>query len=170
MPNATCEGVELNRDAVDLARQRGIFVHQGAPADLAAEQYDVVYSIAVLEHVPSPTKFLRELRRLLKPGGHLFLYQPTQDVPSYDLFSSTNQQFTRSYSKQQIDYVRALGDQCVLVQQPRTQQLLGWYTRVVTSLDEFCRPEKERLYRGGKNNGTTLWATTLQPNRLEKHQ
>ena len=27
MPNATCEGVELNRDAVDLARQRGIFVH-----------------------------------------------------------------------------------------------------------------------------------------------
>jgi 2-polyprenyl-3-methyl-5-hydroxy-6-metoxy-1,4-benzoquinol methylase len=86
IPNATCEGVELNWDAVDLARQRGIFVHQAAPADLAAEQYDVVYSIAVLEHVPSPTKFLRELRRLLKPGGQLFLCQPTQDVPSYDLF------------------------------------------------------------------------------------
>ena len=61
-----------------------------------------------------------------------------------------NQQFTRSYIKQQIDYVRALGDQCVLAQQPRTQQLLGWYTRVVTSLDEFYRPEKERLYRRGQ--------------------
>lgn len=61
-----------------------------------------------------------------------------------------NQQFTRSYVKQQIDYVRALGDDKVLAQPPRTQQLLGWYTRVVTSLDEFYRPADERLYRSGQ--------------------
>jgi ectoine hydroxylase-related dioxygenase (phytanoyl-CoA dioxygenase family) len=62
-----------------------------------------------------------------------------------------NHQFTRSYIKQQIDYVRALGDATVLAQKPRTQQLLGWYTRVVTSLDEYYRSENERLYR--KNQG-----------------
>lgn len=61
-----------------------------------------------------------------------------------------NHQFTRSYIKQQIDYVRALGDEAVLLQKPRTQQLLGWYTRVVTSLDEYYRPEHERLYRKGQ--------------------
>ena len=61
-----------------------------------------------------------------------------------------NHQFTRSYIKQQIDYVRALGDAVVLAQRPRTQQLLGWYTRVVTSLDEYYRPEDERLYRKGQ--------------------
>lgn len=61
-----------------------------------------------------------------------------------------NHQFTRSYIKQQIDYVRALGDEAVLAQKPRTQQLLGWYTRVVTSLDEYYRPENERLYRKGQ--------------------
>jgi len=61
-----------------------------------------------------------------------------------------NHQFTRSYIKQQIDYVRALGDRAVLSQKPRTQQLLGWYTRVVTSLDEYYRPEDERLYRRGQ--------------------
>jgi ectoine hydroxylase-related dioxygenase (phytanoyl-CoA dioxygenase family) len=61
-----------------------------------------------------------------------------------------NQQFTRSFIKQQIDYVRALGDAAVLAQAPRTQQLLGWYTRVVTSLDEYYRPEPERLYRKGQ--------------------
>ena len=61
-----------------------------------------------------------------------------------------NHQFTRSYIKQQIDYVRALGDAAVLAQPPRTQQLLGWYTRVVTSLDEYYRPENERLYRKGQ--------------------
>ena len=61
-----------------------------------------------------------------------------------------NHQFTRSYVKQQIDYVRALGDEVVLAQPPRTQQLLGWYTRVVTSLDEYYRAEGERLYRKGQ--------------------
>lgn len=61
-----------------------------------------------------------------------------------------NHQFTRSYIKQQIDYVRALGDPVVEAQRPRTQQLLGWYTRVVTSLDEYYRPPAERLYRAAQ--------------------
>ncbi|GAC1659178.1 MAG: phytanoyl-CoA dioxygenase family protein [Candidatus Dormibacteraceae bacterium] len=61
-----------------------------------------------------------------------------------------NHQFTRSYVKQQVDYVRALGDEVVLRQPPRTQQLLGWYTRVVTSLDEYYRPSQDRLYRSGQ--------------------
>jgi ectoine hydroxylase-related dioxygenase (phytanoyl-CoA dioxygenase family) len=61
-----------------------------------------------------------------------------------------NHQFTRSYIKQQVDYVRALGDEAVIAQKPRTQQLLGWYTRVITSLDEYYRPADKRLYRGGQ--------------------
>jgi len=61
-----------------------------------------------------------------------------------------NHQFTRSFIKQQIDYVRALGDEAVRRQPPRTQQLLGWYTRVVTSLDEYYQPEERRLYRRGQ--------------------
>lgn len=61
-----------------------------------------------------------------------------------------NQQFTRSFIKQQIDYVRALGDDVVERQAPRTQQLLGWYTRVVTSLDEYYQPSERRLYRSGQ--------------------
>jgi len=61
-----------------------------------------------------------------------------------------NHQFTRSWIKQQIDYVRALGEVAVLRQPPRIQQLLGYCTRVVTSLDEYYRPEAERLYKGGQ--------------------
>lgn len=80
------EGVELNKAAVALARERGLAVSQGEPRSLEAGQFDLVYSIAVLEHVPSPTNFLQDLRRLLRPGGLLALCQPTQDVPSYDIF------------------------------------------------------------------------------------
>lgn len=61
-----------------------------------------------------------------------------------------NHQFTRSYFKQQIDYVRALGDNKIKSLPERTKQLLGWYTRVPTSLNEYYRPESERLYRKGQ--------------------
>ena len=61
-----------------------------------------------------------------------------------------NQQFTLSYLKQQIDYVRALGDEFVQSLVPRTQQLLGWYTRVPVSLDEYYQPPDKRLYRSGQ--------------------
>jgi ectoine hydroxylase-related dioxygenase (phytanoyl-CoA dioxygenase family) len=61
-----------------------------------------------------------------------------------------NQIFSRSFFKQQIDYVRALGPEMVERQAPRTQQLLGWYTRVVCSLDEYYRPPDRRMYRAGQ--------------------
>jgi ectoine hydroxylase-related dioxygenase (phytanoyl-CoA dioxygenase family) len=64
--------------------------------------------------------------------------------------SGINQQFTRSFLKQQVDYVRALGDDLVGRQPDRVQQLLGWYTRVVTSLDEYYQPAEHRLYRAGQ--------------------
>ncbi|MCW2993276.1 MAG: hypothetical protein JWQ18_771 [Conexibacter sp.] len=61
-----------------------------------------------------------------------------------------NHQFTRSFIKQQVDYVRALGDEKVESLPDRTQQLLGWYTRVVTSLDEYYQPAEKRRYRSGQ--------------------
>jgi ectoine hydroxylase-related dioxygenase (phytanoyl-CoA dioxygenase family) len=61
-----------------------------------------------------------------------------------------NHQFTRSWIKQQIDYVRAVGEDRLKPLPERSRQLLGWYTRVVTSLDEYYRPEEERLYRRGQ--------------------
>jgi len=61
-----------------------------------------------------------------------------------------NHQFTRSFLKQQIDYVRLLGEDVILKQEPRVQQMLGYYTRVVTSLDEYYQSPEERFYRGGQ--------------------
>ncbi len=89
------------------------------------------------------------------PAGSMIVFDSTlwhaagRNVSGRDRLA-INHQFTRSFLKQQIDYVRALGDRVVLSQDPRTQQLLGWYTRVVTSLDEYYRPAEDRLYRSGQ--------------------
>jgi ectoine hydroxylase-related dioxygenase (phytanoyl-CoA dioxygenase family) len=89
------------------------------------------------------------------PSGSLILFDSTlwhsagQNTSGQDRMA-INHQFTRSYIKQQIDYVRALGEGTMTSLRPRTQQLLGYYTRVVTSLDEYYHPEAERLYRKGQ--------------------
>lgn len=84
-PGATLSGLELNAAAAAAARARGLNV-TGQPAEQRPSgAYDLIVAVAVLEHVPSPTAFLRALRRLLTPHGHAVLIQPTQAVPSYDV-------------------------------------------------------------------------------------
>jgi ectoine hydroxylase-related dioxygenase (phytanoyl-CoA dioxygenase family) len=86
------------------------------------------------------------------PAGSIFFFDSTlwhasgRNMTDHDRLA-INHMFTRSFLKQQIDYVRALGDDFVLSLPARTQQLLGWYTRVVTGPDEYYRPTEERLYR-----------------------
>jgi ectoine hydroxylase-related dioxygenase (phytanoyl-CoA dioxygenase family) len=104
---------------------------------------------------PDPDFLARNAVAVECPAGSAIVFDSTlwhaagANVSGEDRLA-VNHQFTRSFFKQQIDYVRALGDESVLAQPPRTQQLLGWYTRVVTSLDEYYRPAEERLYRSGQ--------------------
>lgn len=84
-PGTTFEGIELGKLAVKSATQRGLAVRNSALESWRGGPYDLIYSVAVLEHVVSPTNFLNKTRSLLRPGGLLILSQPIQDVESYDL-------------------------------------------------------------------------------------
>jgi SAM-dependent methyltransferase len=65
-------------------------------ADLTAipkedNRYDTIVCNAVLEHVQFPDEVIEELRRVLKPGGHLLLcvpfMQPYHPAPDYRRYS-----------------------------------------------------------------------------------
>ncbi len=70
-------GVDLTEAAIDLARQnfesaglRGeCRVADAESLDFADETFDVVYSHGVLHHTPDIEAALREVHRVLKPGG-----------------------------------------------------------------------------------------------------
>lgn len=72
------EGVELSEFAGARARARGLRVHVGEleRSGLAAGSYDVITLYDTIEHLEDPVGTLREIRRLLVPGGLLHLVTP----------------------------------------------------------------------------------------------
>jgi SAM-dependent methyltransferase len=71
------EGLELNETAAALARRRGFRVHTAALAQFRpVALYDVAVLANVLEHAWNPVKMLIEVRRLLRPGGEVWISCP----------------------------------------------------------------------------------------------
>lgn len=56
----------------------------------------------------------------------------------------------RSFIKQQFDFPRTLSSDFVNKLSERGRQLLGFYTRVPVTMEEFTLPGEERLYRAGQ--------------------
>src|SRR5947207_8795298 len=70
-------GIDLTEASIELARKRfelsglkGEFrVADAEKLDFADETFDVVYSHGVLHHTPDTAGAVREIQRILKPGG-----------------------------------------------------------------------------------------------------
>ena len=73
------EGLEPSSDAAAFALKHfGVKVHVGSifDHDLSHGSYDVLSSMAVIEHLTDPLAALKEMRNLLKPDGILFMNTP----------------------------------------------------------------------------------------------
>jgi SAM-dependent methyltransferase len=75
------EGLELSRWAVDLARAKGLKVHDCRLSGIKeSERFDIITLWGVIEHFDEPRIEVEQIRRLLKPGGCVFLW--TGDIQS----------------------------------------------------------------------------------------
>jgi 2-polyprenyl-3-methyl-5-hydroxy-6-metoxy-1,4-benzoquinol methylase len=71
-------GLEFDRQAVDAAAASGLTIRQGSLPDtgLPDGSFDAATLSQVIEHVHDPIAALREVRRILKPGGFLWVATP----------------------------------------------------------------------------------------------
>jgi 2-polyprenyl-3-methyl-5-hydroxy-6-metoxy-1,4-benzoquinol methylase len=72
-------GTEFGRRALAYARDEIGVEAVDTPIEELTGEYDVVTVLSVLEHVNEPRAFLREVARLLKPGGATYLIVPNVD-------------------------------------------------------------------------------------------
>jgi len=74
------EGVDISEDALEFCRERGLNnVKLGAGEDLPYEDgtFDLVTALDVVEHMDDDLAGLKEMRRVLRPGGRVLLFVPT---------------------------------------------------------------------------------------------
>lgn len=76
----TC-GLELSRETVKYARAKGRNVIQGDIRNLVIGEnaFDVIFTRHCLEHTDRPLDALRNMVRMLKPGGTLLVIVPRED-------------------------------------------------------------------------------------------
>ncbi len=96
-------GLELEGEAVDYARERGRNVLQGSIEALPFEDgsFDLALALDVVEHVPDDLGVLRELHRVLRPGGRLLV-----TVPALMLLWSAHDEANGHYRRYTVDGLR----------------------------------------------------------------
>jgi SAM-dependent methyltransferase len=95
-------GIELSPHAAEMARQRGgAEIQVGRLEELPWEDatFDLITCMDVIEHTPDDRRTLRELRRVCKPGGWLYV-----TVPAYQALWSPHDVVNHHYRR----YVRRM--------------------------------------------------------------
>lgn len=75
-------GTQLSRTAARFARERygiEVFVGELTAAPFAQGGFDAALMINVLEHLPEPERYLRQVHRILRPGGSFWCEVPNGD-------------------------------------------------------------------------------------------
>jgi SAM-dependent methyltransferase len=104
--HGTVTGVELSDTSVALARERGAGeVIEGSVLDMgfAADSFDLAVSLDVIEHLEDDLAALRELRRVVAPGGSLLV-----TVPAYQWLWSGHDEINhhhRRYTRRSLQRV-----------------------------------------------------------------
>lgn len=86
---STVEGLETNPVAAATARGKGFAVHELELADFRpAELFDVAVLSNVLEHALDPVAMLDDVKRILKPGGEVWISCPNARSWARGLFGA----------------------------------------------------------------------------------
>ena len=55
-----------------------VYIYDGNTFPFREKEFDIVYCDFVMEHIEYPVEFMREIRRVLKPGGIFFFRTPNR--------------------------------------------------------------------------------------------
>jgi ubiquinone/menaquinone biosynthesis C-methylase UbiE len=73
-------GVDLNPEAIANSVIEGSSVMDAQSLAFEDESFDKLYSFHCIEHIPDLPRALREMDRVLKPGGRVLLVYPAEPI------------------------------------------------------------------------------------------
>ena len=87
---ATDYSSQMVEKALKLAAANGVQIEartmDAMEIEFPADTFDIVYAANLLHHVPDPKDALREIHRVLKPGGKLCFWDPLRHNPIINVY------------------------------------------------------------------------------------
>lgn len=147
-------GIDVSPELADYARKKfDLDIHQGylEEQNFADGSFDVITMLDVIEHIPQYDKLLPEIRRILKPGGILYLRTPSEDALMRYFAKAL---YTLSFKKFELPLLWFYSFEHVSSFNNRTLTLLieRYGFHAVHSYDESETPERldiPRIVKGG---------------------
>jgi SAM-dependent methyltransferase len=137
-------GCDISFTAVREARQRfgkGFLLGDIHHTCFRSESFDTVVCCETLEHTLDPDGALRELFRITRPGGRLFLTTPSY-LNTYGLYRMYLRACGRPFGVHGIQPI----DRCFLSPMlPGRFRRAGWKIRRTAGLVHYLRPARDRL-------------------------
>lgn len=126
------EGLEVEPEALAIAQKRGFTVHADTleAHAYAADSFDVVTLLGLIEHVPNPVGLLQDAWRILKPGGVVAV----NGVPNVEsLMVMVLREKARTFNGR--NHVGYYSPRTLRLLFEKTGFALKWYGTYVTGLD-----------------------------------
>lgn len=143
----TLEGVDADARAALMAEKKGLKVHCGLleNLNLTEASYDLAIMIQTIEHVAHPAKLLRDVRRILKPGGRVVIVTDNTDSLDFKLFKNRywgGYHFPRHWNLFSPAAIRRLAAKTDLEIETQTTQVspVNWTYSVRNYLDDRRAP------------------------------
>jgi len=122
--------IELPRVQESFEFTSNVFCAAGENVPLTSESFDLVFSHEVLEHVQDDREAIREMVRVLQPGGRIVLFCPNRGYP----FETHGHYWKGKYH---------FGNNPLINWLPRS-----WRDRLAPHVEVYTRRDLERLFDG----------------------
>ncbi|PJE57917.1 MAG: hypothetical protein COU81_03575 [Candidatus Portnoybacteria bacterium CG10_big_fil_rev_8_21_14_0_10_36_7] len=73
------EGIDIDKDSLKIAMERGLnarYLDAEKMNNLSSNHYNGIFAKQVIEHLDNPLEFMKQIHRVLKPGGRAVLLTP----------------------------------------------------------------------------------------------
>jgi len=153
-PDGSTYTQKMHRDARDIHSAKDmlnliVLLNDSCEENGATKMLEKSHSI---DRRPTSLEFEKNAISISGEAGDIIAFNPytwhsTGENKTSDSRTIITPMVTRPFIKPGADYVRGIGEHKVEIMSERMQQLLGYYSRIPSSLSEFYKPKNQRFYR-----------------------
>ena len=151
---------EIHRDVRTFSMDLNLMINTLVMFDDFTEENGATFLLSKSHKMPEkPSKeefYQQSSRAVAKKGSVIFwhsnLWHAAGENKTNNERTSITPMFTKPFMKPQFDYIKAVGLKNVEQMDDNLKQVLGYFSRIPSTLEEWYQPKETRFYRPNQEN------------------